>query len=83
MVAGHIILRHLPLILHLLFREEVLGKALLQERVTLVLLILENALHRLGVPPVLAAGRPDAVSRQACRNGVGVAPPAETRCRCA
>ena len=39
MVAGHIILRHLPLILHLLFREEVLGKALLQERVTLVLLI--------------------------------------------
>ncbi len=74
MVAGHIILRHLPLILHLLFREEVLGKALLQERVTLVLLILENALYRLGVPPVLAAGRPDAVSRQACRNGVGRGP---------
>ena len=45
-VTGHIILRHLPLILHLLFRQKVLSKALLQERVTLVLFILYNVLYR-------------------------------------
>ena len=76
-VTLHIVLRHLPGVLDLLLGDEVLREHLLQQSVTLVFLVCQNAQDNAFAPDGLAAGRRDAVGSQVVGDGIGGVAPQE------
>lgn len=69
MAVFHIILRHFALVHFLLFCEKIDRKAFLKERSTLILFILEDALHRAGRPVWFSRRSGNPICRQFLCNG--------------